>query len=146
MTIKAAEAAVLRFELMAMAARIKEIGARCRNEWLLSPPTSQPPMFDIGVTAITLESHAQSLAEIFNLPAEWALNELTYPPGYEPPDGMLLPPHGTRAWGIVDRFIPAKLPQWQRYLVCGLIAGTIHKAVEEALEFAPLQPGVDPDD
>lgn len=146
MTIRTPEAAVLRFELLAMATRIKEIGALCRNEWLLSPPVGAPPMFDIGVTAIALEAHAESLADIHQLPAESALNEIIYPPGYKPPDGRLLPPYGTKAWGIVDRFVPAKLEMTQRYLLCGLIAGTITRCVEEALDRAPLQPGVDDQD
>ena len=133
---------MIRFELVAMAARIKEIGKLCRNEWLLS----EKPMFDIGVMAITLESHADILAEIHNLATDSALNDIKYPPGYEPPNGPMLPPYGARAWAIVDRFVPAKLDLIQRYLLCGLIAGTITRCVEEALEFAPLQPGVDPDE
>lgn len=143
MTIQAEEANVVRFELLAMATRLKEIGQLCRNEWLLSPPST---WFDLGVAAGALEEHAASLTEIFNLPADTQLGDKTYPPGYEPPSGPLLPRWGTRAWGIVDRFIPARLSMLQRYLLAGLIAGTIERCVEEALDASPLQPVAEDDD
>lgn len=145
MTIKAQEAAVIRFELVAMAARIKEIGALCRNEWLLAPLDIGPPLDDTGAVVKALEARAESLAEIFMLPANSALSDITYPPSHKQPDGSSLWPHGERAWAIVDRFIPAKLSTLQRYVTAGLIAGVMHRCVEEALDDTPLQPVADSD-
>lgn len=62
----------------------------------------------------------------------------TYPPGYEPPDGPLMPAYGADAWEIMDRLPPGLLADNQRWFLSGLIAGRIETRVEEALAGKPL--------
>lgn len=123
------EAQVVRFELRAMAARLRELGP------LMAPPDFAEDM------ASKIGRVAALMGGVYNLGTETGLSEASYAPGYEPPNGVLLPPHGAEAWHIVDGYLPMKMTFAQRNWVCGIIAGTIIRCVDEVRAGEPVPKG-----